>query len=79
MPRLFQVPKQRNRRDENEAIKAGRDATGVANDPAKLRQKDGRTLDGEERTELLRLQEPHQRRPGAQTHPGLSGDARECA
>jgi IS5 family transposase len=74
---IVPVPKQRNTKEENEAIKAGQDAGGME---AAARQEcpegQGRALDKEERREFLWLQEPPRRGQGAQADPQMGCDGR---
>jgi IS5 family transposase len=52
---IVSVPKQRNTKEENEAIKAGKTPEGWEKQPAKnAREGQGRALDKEERREFLR-------------------------
>jgi transposase, IS5 family len=54
---IVQVPRQRNTREENEAVKSNRTPAAWKRKPAKSRQKDKDAMDQEARAELLRLQE----------------------
>src|SRR6516165_7132865 len=69
---IVPVPTQRNSRDENEAVKAGRIPQEWYNKPAKLRQR--RALDEEAWQEFFRIQEPRECGCQAQADPALRGD-----
>src|SRR2546429_3460806 len=70
---IVSVPKQRNTKEENEAIKAGKTPEGWEQQPTKNAQKD------KERRKLLWLQEPPRRGQGAQADPQMGCDERGCA
>jgi hypothetical protein len=64
---IVPVPKQRNTKEENEAIKAGKTPEGWEQQPTKNAQKDkDERWTQEERRELLRLQEQSRSRKSAQ-------------
>src|SRR5262249_2143879 len=67
---IVSLPRQRNTKEENETIKAGKTPEGWEQQP------EGRALDEEERYELLRLQEPPRRGQGAQADPQMGCDGR---
>jgi hypothetical protein len=72
---IVSAPPQHNTREENEAIKAGPDAGGLGKKASQeCAEGQRRAMDQEERPKLLRLQEPHQRRPQAQADPPLHRD-----
>ena len=77
---IVPVPKQRNSRDENEDVKAGKTPEGVGEEPGeKPAERQGCALDQEARQELLRLQEPRECGCQAQADPAVRRDRRECA
>ena len=59
---IVSVPKQRNTKDENEAIKASKTPKAGRSTRPRMPRRIRSALDEEERPELLRLQEPC--RPG---------------
>ena len=71
---IVSAPKQRNSREDNETIKAGKTPEDWKAKPAKNRQKDkdARWTKKHERT-FLWLQEPHRRGPPAQVRAPLRG------
>jgi len=73
---IVPVPRQRNTREENEAVKAGQTPEDWEKKPAKLRQKDRDALDEEAREEPLRLQEPRKRGRPVQADPHLGRERR---
>jgi transposase len=69
---LVPVPKQRNTREENKEIKAGRLPEGRDESPDRLQQKDlDARLTKKERHQLLRLQEQHLYRCRPWIHPPI--------
>jgi IS5 family transposase len=66
---IVSVPKQRNTKEENEAIKAARRRRDGRTSRPRMPRRTGRALDEEERRKLLRLQEPCRRGQGAQADP----------
>ena len=74
---IVSVPKQRNTKEENEAIKAGKTPEGWEKQPAKNAQKDkDARWTKKNDAELLRLQEPPRRGQGAQADPQMGCDGR---
>ena len=72
---IVPVPRQRNSRDENEEVKAGRTPAGWKQKPVEEpAEGQGCALDEEAWAQLLRLQEPCERRCPAQADPGLRGE-----
>ena len=72
---IVAVPRQRNTREENEAIKVGQTPEDWEKKPAKNRQKDkDARWDQEARQELLWLQEPRECGCQAQADPALRGE-----
>jgi hypothetical protein len=69
-------PKQRNTKEENEAIKAARRRRDGRSSRPRMPRRTGRALDEEERRKLLRLQEPCRRGQGAQADPQTGCDGR---
>ena len=74
---IVSVPKQRNTKEENEAIKAGKTPEGWEKQPAKNAQKDkDARWTKKNDAELLWLQEPSRRGQGAQADPQMGCDGR---
>src|SRR5215475_7209153 len=72
---IVPVPTQRNSRDENEAVKAGRIPQEWYNKPAKIAPEGPRrALDEEAWQEFFRIQEPRECGRQAQADPALRGD-----
>jgi hypothetical protein len=72
---IVSAPRQRDTREENAAIKAGRTPEGWEEKPAKNAQKD-KDARWTKKNDKIRLQEPHQHRPQAQADPPLGRDRR---
>ena len=72
---IVPVPKQRNSRDENEAVKAGRTPQAWETQARQIAPEGPRRpLDEEARQELFRIQEPRECGRQAQADPALRGD-----
>jgi transposase, IS5 family len=72
---IVPVPKQRNSREENEAVKAGETPEEWEKNPGQEpTERQGCALDQEARQELFRLQEPHQCGCPAQADPAVWRD-----
>ena len=77
---IVSAPKQRNSKDENEAIKAGETPGESGEETCQERpERQGCALDQEARPELLWLQEPHRRGQVAQDHPQVGCHRRLAA
>ena len=73
---IVSVPEQRNTKEENEAIKAGKAVRDGSNSPPRMPRRT-RTHAGQRRmTQALWLQEPPRRGQGAQTDPQMGCDGR---
>ena len=70
---IVSVPKQRNTKDENEAIKASKTPKAGRSTRPRMPRRTRSALDEEERPELLRLQEPCRPGQDAQADPPIDG------